>query len=143
MDLNAWLKEFAKKYHWNEHTLAVALRARFKCEYCGLDFLASEQNYYLFERDHVLPESKGGEDKYDNLAASCRLCNTIKRAFMPPGVTREDRIKEAKIYIAKYREKRSNEVTEMRKRVEGFVWDAVDWGALEAHVRQIESKPEA
>ncbi|MDQ3312022.1 MAG: HNH endonuclease, partial [Actinomycetota bacterium] len=33
--------------------------------------------------DHVLPRSRGGEHIWENVAAACRRCNTVKRDRTP------------------------------------------------------------
>jgi hypothetical protein len=59
----------------NPLQLAVALRAKNRCEYChapGAIF-----NCRL-EVEHIVPKSKNGEDDIDNFALSCRACNAAK-----------------------------------------------------------------
>jgi 5-methylcytosine-specific restriction endonuclease McrA len=48
-------------------------RDRNTCLYCGGDFLDFE-----LTRDHVLPRSLGGKDRWDNCVAACRRCNHHK-----------------------------------------------------------------
>ena len=45
-----------------------------RCAYCKIreGDLAGPEN---FEKDHFLPVTRGGEDKYDNLYYSCKSCN--------------------------------------------------------------------
>jgi hypothetical protein len=45
-------------------------RDNYECVYCG-----SNKNLTL---DHVIPQSKGGKDGWDNLVTACRLCNSEK-----------------------------------------------------------------
>lgn len=62
-------------------SLAFAyVRARGRCEYCGLDLLMSRQGYASAELDHLLPQSKYKEYVSDNrnLVLSCRTCNGVK-----------------------------------------------------------------
>ena len=40
------------------------------CKHCGTDDKLT--------LDHIIPVSKGGEDKFDNLQVLCRSCNSIK-----------------------------------------------------------------
>lgn len=47
--------------------------ANFKCKYCG----RSPPEVQL-ELEHIFPKCKGGTDKKDNLAVSCRDCNRGK-----------------------------------------------------------------
>jgi hypothetical protein len=56
----------------------VAERANYRCEYCH----APEDAFnFPFEVDHILPMSRGGSDDLDNLALSCRACNSYKSFF--------------------------------------------------------------
>lgn len=52
---------------------ALFHRDNFQCLYCGDYFVA--QN---LSRDHVQPTSRGGEDKWENVVASCKRCNQRK-----------------------------------------------------------------
>lgn len=49
------------------------LRDNFTCQYCGS--VEKAQNLTV---DHVLPRSKGGSSKLNNLSASCYSCNNQK-----------------------------------------------------------------
>ncbi len=53
---------------------AVFARDEYRCQYCGkrADSI-----------DHVVPRSRGGLDVWENLAAACRRCNTVKRDRTP------------------------------------------------------------
>lgn len=54
------------------------------CMYCG-----KEHPNFMLTRDHVKPVSKGGPDRWSNVVAACRTCNTRKgnrtpeQAYMP------------------------------------------------------------
>jgi 5-methylcytosine-specific restriction endonuclease McrA len=50
----------------------VFKRDNFCCVYCGDD---SRKTLTL---DHVIPQSKGGKDAWDNLVTACRKCNSEK-----------------------------------------------------------------
>jgi len=43
------------------------------CMYCGGHFQVS-----ILTRDHVVPISKGGKDRWSNVVTACRYCNTRK-----------------------------------------------------------------
>lgn len=63
----------------------VFLRDRFKCQYCGNDDAA-------LTFDHVVPRSKGGETRWNNIVAACDACNLKKGAridMQPMKVPRE------------------------------------------------------
>jgi 5-methylcytosine-specific restriction endonuclease McrA len=44
-----------------------------RCLYCGQQFPRCE-----LTRDHVLPTSRGGRDRWENVVAACRRCNWAK-----------------------------------------------------------------
>lgn len=48
-----------------------------RCAYCGLK-LESEH----FQVDHIIPQSRGGNNKVENLNPSCRSCNASKSSFL-------------------------------------------------------------
>ena len=60
------------------------LRDAYLCMYCGSKFRKD-----LLTRDHVIPISKGGIDRWSNVVTACRHCNTKKanrnpeKAHMP------------------------------------------------------------
>jgi len=47
-------------------------RDNFECVYCG------EGNKKLLTLDHVIPQSKGGPNRWDNLVTACKKCNGEK-----------------------------------------------------------------
>lgn len=47
-------------------------RDNFECVYCG----CSTQK--LLTLDHVIPQSKGGKNAWDNLVTACKACNSEK-----------------------------------------------------------------
>lgn len=48
-------------------------RDDFMCLYCGQTFKA-----YELSRDHVIPQSRGGRDVWENCVTACRKCNSFK-----------------------------------------------------------------
>ena len=50
----------------------VYRRDNFECVYCG------NSNQRTLTLDHVIPQSKGGKDSWDNLVTACRQCNGEK-----------------------------------------------------------------
>ena len=53
----------------------VFLRDRFTCQYCGT------QPELTF--DHLLPRSRGGQTRWDNVVTACSPCNLHKGGAMP------------------------------------------------------------
>jgi 5-methylcytosine-specific restriction endonuclease McrA len=53
----------------------VFLRDRFMCQYCG------DKEDLTF--DHLIPRSRGGQTRWDNVVAACAPCNLSKGGDMP------------------------------------------------------------
>ena len=49
------------------------LRDNFSCQYCGEVFNSNDLTF-----DHVIPKSKGGKTRWENVVASCSKCNLKK-----------------------------------------------------------------
>ena len=47
------------------------------CLYCAKSFLSSQ-----LTRDHIIPTSRGGEDKWENVVSACRRCNQHKSNYL-------------------------------------------------------------
>lgn len=56
----------------------ITLRDKNCCCYCGHTFPASELTY-----DHFIPRAQGGSSKWQNLVASCGVCNARKSNRTP------------------------------------------------------------
>ena len=56
----------------------VEARAQDRCEYCRryMEVIGD----IFFEIEHIMPSSRGGSTVADNLALSCRRCNSLKGA---------------------------------------------------------------
>jgi hypothetical protein len=50
----------------------VYRRDNYECVYCGCG------NVKTLTLDHVIPQSKGGKDSWDNLVTACKRCNSEK-----------------------------------------------------------------
>lgn len=55
-------------------TQIIAIRDNFICQYCGKTIT----EYSDITVDHVIPQSQGGKETYENLVLSCRTCNSAK-----------------------------------------------------------------
>jgi 5-methylcytosine-specific restriction endonuclease McrA len=53
----------------------VFLRDHFECQYCGDD------NDLTF--DHLIPRSRGGMTRWDNVVTACATCNLLKGGRLP------------------------------------------------------------
>lgn len=105
---------------WSEEQARLGIQCRFKCEYCGVDFLAGPEAYKLWELDHIVPRCDGGSETFDNLAIACRNCNTWwKRDWnplhhLPASSTRAERILAAKQHILGRRAQTAAQLEEVR-----------------------------
>lgn len=51
----------------------IFARDKHRCQYCAVKFTAFDLTL-----DHIIPQSRGGSDDQENLAASCKPCNQRK-----------------------------------------------------------------
>ncbi len=65
-------KKVTSKKRW-----LVLVRDKFTCQFCG----RSAPNVEL-EIDHIIPKSKGGKARLDNLQVSCVQCNRSKQDML-------------------------------------------------------------
>ena len=61
---------------------SVFLRDDFTCQFCGGRFATQDLTF-----DHVLPRSRGGVSRFDNLVAACAPCN-LRKADRTPAEAR-------------------------------------------------------
>jgi hypothetical protein len=61
-----------------EEGLNILERDAYRCQYCGLDGLASFENALAMSVDFVMPRARKGKKDPRNLVACCRSCNMIK-----------------------------------------------------------------
>ena len=81
-----------------EEGLDILERDRYRCQYCGLDGLASFDNALAMSVDFVVPRARKGKKDPRNLVACCRACNMIK------GRRVYSNFEEAKAYVLKSRD---------------------------------------
>ena len=66
---NGWIRK--------ETRLAIYIRDRFSCLYCGKDLRSGDfQDVTL---DHLVPRSFGGHNRPSNLVTSCKRCNCSRK----------------------------------------------------------------
>jgi 5-methylcytosine-specific restriction endonuclease McrA len=72
-------------------------RDHYRCQYCGLDGMASFENSLIMTVDFLHPRARKGKKVPANLVTACRPCNVIKghRTFA--------NIDDAKAYVLKRR----------------------------------------
>ena len=51
----------------------IYARDKYKCQYCGRRFPTEELTY-----DHIIPKSRGGKTKWENIVTCCIQCNRKK-----------------------------------------------------------------
>jgi 5-methylcytosine-specific restriction endonuclease McrA len=51
----------------------VLLRDKYTCQYCAKVFHPSELTI-----DHIIPRANGGKSRWENVVASCKICNNKK-----------------------------------------------------------------
>lgn len=73
-----WGKRLAKYSGLSNAIIKLLNKQDFKCNYCKARFMLGEQ----MEMDHIIPKSRGGGDKYENLQVLHKVCHVAK--------TRED-----------------------------------------------------
>ena len=82
----------------SEEGINILKRDGFRCQYCGLDGMASFENSLVMSVDFVIPRARKGKKDPRNLVAACRPCNLIK------GRHSFSNLEDAKEYILKRRE---------------------------------------
>lgn len=83
------------KWIRKERRLAIYLRDRFECGYCGRDLRDATSREVTL--DHLIPRSEGGTNQTHNLTTACLRCNSQRGAqtwteYAPAGSI--DRIRE-------------------------------------------------
>jgi 5-methylcytosine-specific restriction endonuclease McrA len=58
--------------------IRILERDQYRCQYCGLDGMASFDNALAMSVDFVVPRARKGKKDPRNLVACCRGCNMIK-----------------------------------------------------------------
>lgn len=81
-----------------EEGLNILERDHYRCQYCGLDGMASFENALAMSVDFVVPRARKGKKDPANLVACCRSCNMIKGTHVYRSFD------EAKAYVLKHRE---------------------------------------
>lgn len=97
---------------WGPLNCGAAVRANFCCEYCGRSLLASLDDYYSWEVDHIVP---GGPDSLENYALSCHTCNHLKHFYAPLGESREMRLQDVRQEVQRRRQKKQAELDQLRQ----------------------------
>lgn len=94
--------KFRKSLKFNRKN--VYLRDKGTCQYCGKKVALSEFTY-----DHVVPRSKGGVTRWENIVVACLRCNQMKRDRTPAQARMILRSKPAKPKSLSYSEHLKNQ----------------------------------
>ncbi|HUO33973.1 MAG TPA: HNH endonuclease signature motif containing protein [Candidatus Acidoferrum sp.] len=78
MPLDLTTLRFVDRPVTKQEGLAILERDQYRCQYCGLDGLASFDNALVMSVDFVVPRARKGKKDPQNLVACCRSCNMIK-----------------------------------------------------------------
>jgi hypothetical protein len=70
--LPGWAYQRGAQYGFENVKMYVRTRDKYTCRYCG------KKSPSRLEVDHIIPRSRGGTDRPDNLVASCHDCNQRK-----------------------------------------------------------------
>ena len=76
-DLVYWCTRMGQHPQANKVTATLLKRQKGKCTHCGLFFRDED----VIEVDHVIPKSKEGKSKYNNLQLLHRHCHDEKTAM--------------------------------------------------------------
>ncbi|MGH9713179.1 MAG: HNH endonuclease [Candidatus Acidiferrales bacterium] len=98
MPLSLTTLRFVDRPVTKEEGLQILERDQHRCQYCGLDGLASFENALAMSVDFVVPRARKGKKDPKNLVACCRSCNMIK------GTRVYRNFDEAKTYVLAQRE---------------------------------------
>jgi hypothetical protein len=78
MPLDLTTLSLVEKPVTREEGLRILERDAYRCQYCGLDGMASFENAMNMSVDFVVPRARKGKKDDRNLVACCRSCNMIK-----------------------------------------------------------------
>lgn len=78
MPLDLTTLRFVDRPVTKQEGLEILERDQYRCQYCGLDGLASFENALAMSVDFVVPRARKGKKDPRNLVACCRSCNMIK-----------------------------------------------------------------
>ena len=71
-----------------------------RCAYCGLEEVP-------LEIDHIIPKSRGGANRLQNLALSCKECNSVKANKLPHEIEDND-LRERVIRVRRHANSRKS-----------------------------------
>jgi hypothetical protein len=108
------------KRQWSLRAICLGARAHFRCEYCGLDLLASVDAYRAWQEDHIIPKRLGLPSTGDTYALACLTCNVRMKGRWNPldecatNPTREELLHIVRQRVASARMKAQQEIADVR-----------------------------
>lgn len=83
----------------------IAVGQKFRCKYCNVNLLKTEQMFAGSQWDHFVPINRGGTDIDNNLYLVCQFCNSQKgkRYFDSLEKCKHELEKERKDYLERWR----------------------------------------
>jgi 5-methylcytosine-specific restriction endonuclease McrA len=109
--------EFVEKlraYRIGEWNVRLGREQDWRCIYCEKDLLGTFDAYNSWQWDHVIPQSVGGQHDLENLVICCKTCNWLKSTYSPGGITKSERILDARNYVRRQRAAYELELGEIR-----------------------------
>ena len=108
------IKKLVALAGWSRESAQLGVRSSFRCEYCDRYLLRSIEDYDAWQTDHIIPVSKGGsETDLENKAIACKICNFMKRSYVPEGGNRAERLVSARQLIYEKRKRKQEELGEV------------------------------
>lgn len=105
-----WKSLKAVDSNWSLETLRLAVKAGFRCEYCGRDVYGSLGDYYLFSQENTTVE---------NGVYVCQVCRNLNksrsRADDGKDADREELIAAARAHVAKMLRVKELEISRARE----------------------------
>ena len=113
------IEELRSKLNFPVQQMHIAVRAQFRCEYCGKNLLESVDAYDSWQIDHIIPRNDDPENEdIENKALTCKTCNFAKRHSATEALlnctSRQERIDEARKIV--WDRRAQKEVTLMKVR---------------------------
>ena len=80
--------------------MKLVIRDGRRCAYCGLEKVP-------LEIDHIIPKSRGGPNRLQNLVLSCKECNSARANKLPHEIKNND-LRERVIRIRRHANSRKS-----------------------------------
>lgn len=101
-------------YSLGGYAHAIHQRDGFKCRYCGLDGIASFDNWLTLCQDHLLPNGHPDRENPDYIVTSCNFCNVAENRYFEKarklgiqleGKSPDELVAERKPYVQEVRKR--------------------------------------